>query len=170
MVDGAVFQHEGTHPRALARVGGGVGAGHLGADIGAAAFRRRVGGLGTIIIFGAAFALLLVGQRHGEIPVEVAVERGGPGEDPAHALPEGLQLGQRGAGDGPEHHVMVGEMDGKTVEAVSDRRAGRAAGRVVGAEHEMVDEQLRAALEQMREGGAAFLGVEAILLVDLYPG
>jgi hypothetical protein len=34
----------------------------------------------------------------------------------------------------------------------------------------MVDEQLRAALEQVGERGAAFVGVEAILLVDLYPG
>jgi len=65
---------------------------------------------------------------------------------------------------------MVGEMDGKTVEAVSDRRAGLAAGGVVGAEHEMVNEQLRAAPKQVGERGAAFVGVEAVLLVDLNPG
>src|SRR5437667_206211 len=39
-----------------------------------------------------------------------------------------------------------------------------------GGEHEMIDEQLRAALEQIGQGGAAFVGVEAIVLVDLDPG
>src|SRR5262249_42265904 len=47
MIDIAIFQHEGAHARALARVGGGIGAGHLGADIGAAALRGRIGGLGS---------------------------------------------------------------------------------------------------------------------------
>src|SRR5262245_9155547 len=170
MIDLAIFQHEGAHARALARVGGGIGAGHLGADDGAAAFRRRVGGLAAVVVFGAAFALLLLGQRHAEIPIEIAVEGGRPGEGPAHAPAKGLQLGERGAGDGPEHHIVVGEVHREAVEAVRDRRAGRAAGAVIGSEHEMIDEQLRAALEQIGQGGAAFVGVETIFLVDLHPG
>src|SRR5262249_60967077 len=34
----------------------------------------------------------------------------------------------------------------------------------------MIDEQLRTALEQIGQGGAAFVGVEAIVLADLDPG
>src|SRR6266478_3933839 len=97
VVDVAVLQHEGAHAGPLARISRRVGAGHLGADIGAAAFGRRVGSRALVIIFSAAFSLLLLGQRHGEIPVEVAVERGGPGEGPAHAPLERLQLFDRRA-------------------------------------------------------------------------
>ena len=44
---------------------------------------------------------------------------------------------------------MVGQVYGEAVEAVGDRGAGRAPGRVVGAEHEVVHENLRAAAEEI---------------------
>lgn len=43
----------------------------------------------------------------------------------------------------PEHHVMVGQVNRDAVEADRDHRAGGKARRVVGAEHEAVDEKLR---------------------------
>src|SRR6266702_56003 len=49
---------------------------------------------------------------------------------------------------------MVGQMHDDPVEAVRDRRAGRAAGGVVGPEHEVVDEELRAPSEEVRQRGA----------------
>src|SRR5207302_4742887 len=55
------------------------------------------------------------------------------------------------------------------VEAVRDRRAGRAAGSVVGPEHEVVDEELRAPSEEVRQRGAPLVGLESILLVDPHP-
>ena len=64
---------------------------------------------------------------------------------------------------------MVGQVDDEAVEAVRDRRAGRAAGRVLGPEHEVVDEQLRAPSEQVGEGRGALVGVEDVLLVDADP-
>ena len=64
---------------------------------------------------------------------------------------------------------MVGEVDGDAVEAVGDRRAGRTAGRKVGPEHEVVDEELRAPSEEVVERGAPFLGIESIRLVDPDP-
>src|SRR5881394_2390867 len=64
---------------------------------------------------------------------------------------------------------MVGKMGCGPVEAVGDRRAGRAPGLVIGPEHEVVDEQLRAALEQLGEARLAAVGVEPIILLDPDP-
>src|SRR6185437_1081769 len=61
-------------------------------------------------------------------------------------------------------------MNGKAVEAVGDRRAGRAARLVVRPEHEMVDEELRAPAEEVLERRAPLIGLEAIVLVDAHPG
>src|SRR5207245_8545594 len=64
---------------------------------------------------------------------------------------------------------MVGQMHDDPVEAVRDRRAGRAAGGVVGPEHEVVDEELRAPSEEVRQRGAPLVRLESILLVDPQP-
>src|SRR5689334_15937881 len=60
-------------------------------------------------------------------------------------------------------------MDDGTVEAVSDCRAGRAAADVVGSEHEVVDQQLRASSEQVGERRGALIGIEAVILLDANP-
>src|SRR5215469_11901370 len=65
---------------------------------------------------------------------------------------------------------MMREVDDGAVEAVRDRRAGRTPCRVLGPEHEVVDEQLRASPEQIGEGRRALIGLEAVLLVDAEPG
>jgi hypothetical protein len=62
------------------------------------------------------------------------------------------------------------EVDDRAVEAVGDRRAVRAPGGVVGPEHEVVDEQLRASLEQAGKGRRALVGLETVLLADPDPG
>jgi hypothetical protein len=59
---------------------------------------------------------------------------------------------------------MVGKMDGDAVEAVGDGGAGRAAGRVVGPEHEVIDKELRPPPKKVRQRGVAFVGLESILL------
>jgi hypothetical protein len=64
---------------------------------------------------------------------------------------------------------MIGQVHGKPVEAVRNRRAGRTPCRVVGAEHEVVDEELRAPSEKVRKRSAPLVGLEAILLVDANP-
>jgi len=60
-------------------------------------------------------------------------------------------------------------MDDEAVEPVRDRRAGRAPRLVIGPEHEVVDEELRAPSEEAFKRGAPFVGVEPILLVDANP-
>ena len=62
-------------------------------------------------------------------------------------------------------------MNGEAFEPVRDRRAGGAARLVIGSEHEMVEEELRAPPEEIHERGAAFIGlVEVIVLVESDPG
>jgi hypothetical protein len=64
---------------------------------------------------------------------------------------------------------MIGQVNHKPIESVCDRGARHAAGFVVGAEHEMVNEKLRAPSEEVRQGGFPFIGVELIFLVGANP-
>ena len=62
-------------------------------------------------------------------------------------------------------------VDERAVEPVREAGATRArAERVIGAEHDVVGEQLRAAVEELGERLLAVLGVELVLLLDLDPG
>src|SRR5262249_54108790 len=122
-----------------------------------------------VVVFDAPLELLLFGEPDAEVEVEVAAERGRPGKRPPHPPLVRLQLRERRPRRRPEHYVVVGQMLGEPVEAVRDRRAGRAAGGVVGPEHEMVDEELRTPLEEVRQRGAPLVGLESIFLVDANP-
>ena len=64
---------------------------------------------------------------------------------------------------------MVGQVDGDSVEAVRDRRAGWAAGGIVRSEHEVVNEKLRASAEKVGQRGAPLIGLEAIPLMNWHP-
>src|SRR5216684_2316837 len=74
-----------------------------------------------------------------------------------------------GARDTADSVVVVGQVDDEAVEAVRDRRAVRTPRRVVGPEHEVVDEELRAPSEEVCQRGAPLVGLESILLVDPNP-
>src|SRR5215217_2525824 len=73
------------------------------------------------------------------------------------------------ARDRNDRHVVMLKVHGEAVEAVRDRRARRAATRVLGAEHEMIDKELRASSEEISEGSCALVGLETVLLVDSNP-
>src|SRR6266478_9424604 len=64
---------------------------------------------------------------------------------------------------------MVGQVYGEPVEAVRDRGAGRAPGGVVGPEHEVIDEELRAPPEQTRQRSAPLISIKSILLINPNP-
>ncbi len=171
VVDDTVREHEGAHARPLAHVGGRVDA-DTGRDLGDRSpgtdvRRQRAGG--PVVVFEAPLALLRLGQPDVPVEVEVALGRGRPRERPSHALPVRQKLRERRARHRPEHHVMVGQVNDGPVEAVRDRRARGAAGGVVGPEHEVVDEELRAPGKEVRQRDVPLLGVESILLVDPHP-
>jgi hypothetical protein len=65
---------------------------------------------------------------------------------------------------------MIREVNRDSVEAVRDRRARRTPRFVIGPEHEMIDEQLRASAEEISERRFSFIGLEFVFLVDPYPG
>src|SRR5690349_4641425 len=171
-VDDPVLERERAHAGALARVGRPVGARGCGPRVERPAYvlgRRPYGRLAEVVLEDAR-TLLLLGEDDVEVVVEVASERGGPGEAPAHPLLVALQLLEWSARHRPEHHVVVGQVNREAVEAVGDRRAGGAARGEVGPEHEVVDEQLRAPPEQAGQRRRSLVGLEPVLLVDPEPG
>src|SRR5207249_7862475 len=173
VVDHAVLERERAHARPLARVRGHVGSGHgregdrpLGGG-----FRPRVQRVAAalVVVFDEPLALLLLGEPDVEVEVEVAAERGRPGKRPPHPPLVRLQLRERRPRHRRKRDVVVGQVDDEAVEPVRDRRAGRTPRRVVGPEHEVVDEELRAPSEEVCQQGAPLVGLESILLVDPNP-
>ncbi|MNP47369.1 hypothetical protein D3C76_1414190 [compost metagenome] len=65
---------------------------------------------------------------------------------------------------------MVGQVQVGAVEVVGQERAAGAAFLPAFAEHEVVDQQLAAAGEQVAEVQAALGAFEAVVLFDPYPG
>src|SRR6266704_4814280 len=173
VVDDAVLERERAHARPLARVRGHVGSGHgregdrpLGGG-----FRPRVQRVAAalVVVFYGPIALLLLGEPDVEVEIEVAAERGRPRKRPPHPPLVRLQLIERSARNRCHRHVMVRQVDDEAVEPVRDRRAGRTPRFVVGPEHEVVDEGLRAHFEEVFKRGAPLLGLKSIFLVDADP-
>src|SRR5216684_6085358 len=86
----AILERERAHARPLARIRGRVGSAHGRED-----YRPFVAGvrsrrarsprrLAPVVVFDAPLALLLLGEPDVEVDVEVAAERGRPGERPSH--------------------------------------------------------------------------------------
>ncbi len=171
MVDDAVLEHERAHARPIARVRGRVGSGHsrvLGDGLRDLCRVHRVA-TALVVVLDAPLALLLLGERDVEVEVEVAAERGRPGKRPSHPLLVRLQLRERRPRHRRKRDVMVRQVDGEAVEPVRDRRAGSTPRRVVGPEHVVVDEELRAPSEEVCQRGAPFIDLESVLLVDPDP-
>src|SRR5262245_24406512 len=109
VVDSAVLERERAQARPLARVRGLVGPGHGcegGRSLAAGLAPPRA--LAPVVLFDAR-ALLVLGEPDGEVGVEVAAERRGPGERPAQPPLVGLQLREGRPRHGPEHDIMIGQ-------------------------------------------------------------
>src|SRR5579872_3059739 len=65
---------------------------------------------------------------------------------------------------------MVRQVHGNAVESIGDRRARRTTSRVIGPKHEVIDQELGAALEQVGKRSVSFIGGEPVGLVDAHPG
>src|SRR5206468_11006258 len=92
-----------------------------------------------------------------------------PRNAPAHAALVALQLLHRRLRDEGERHVASVQVREYTFDAVGHRRARRATGLVARAEHEVVDEQLGAPVEQLAERLLAVVRIESILLLHAHP-
>src|SRR5205814_5523007 len=109
------------------------------------------------------------GGRATEVDVEVIVRGGVPRQRPAHALSVRLDLGQRRAGHQGERHVARMEMGGVT-DLVDEHGTAVAAGVWPAAdarrEHEVIQHELAAALEEVAQPRRTFWAGEYILLLD----
>src|SRR6266568_1137126 len=173
VVDDAILERERAHAGSFSPVGRPVRADDARCELvepGTVLTGRRPEVRRLEVVLDCSRLPLLLGDRRLEVVVEVAAGRRRPGEAPAHPPLVGLQFRERSPRHPAERNVVVGEVDDGAVEAVRDRRAGRAPCGVLGPEHEVVGEQLRASCEQIGEGRRALVGLEAVLLVDAHPG
>src|SRR5436190_12853989 len=113
-------------------------------------------------------ALLRRLRPDAEVDVEFALERRVPRDGPTHGGPVGLDLGHRRSGDEREGRV-AGMQVGEVADLVDEHGAAVAAGLLVRAEHEVVQEQLPPALEEIGQRGLALRSVEDVALVDVHP-
>src|SRR5258707_12282883 len=135
----------------------------------AEAGRFFAGVAGGAEVVGIAGRQLFLGEGDAEVPVEGGVVRRGPGKAPAHPLLEGFDLWQGRARNRGERYIALRNVHNRAGESVVNHRATRAALGPVGAEHEVVNSQLAAAVEKI---GKRFLSagtVEDIILFDANP-
>jgi hypothetical protein len=75
-----------------------------------------------------------------------------------------------GARDRHERHVVMGKVKVGAVHVIGEEGAAGASLRPAGAKHEVIDHELAAAAEEIREGLSSLRRVEDIGLLDLHPG
>src|SRR6516165_9424590 len=90
-----------------------------------------------------------------------------PLEAPAHPFLEIFDFGEGGERDGHVTYVVMFEMRERAVDMVGSKRAADTAFLPAGAEHEMLDYQLAAPVEQVNQGLLAVRPVEHVGLFDL---
>jgi len=104
------------------------------------------------------------------VPVEVVPVGRHPLEAPAHALLEGFDLRQRRARDREQGDVALREVPVRAVDVVGQERAAWAALLPPRTEHEVIDDQLAAPVEQVGEGLLPVRPLEDVALLDPHPG
>src|SRR6266478_8991055 len=90
-------------------------------------------------------------------------------EPPAHALFECFDLSQRRARNHRQAHVSRRQVRHTAVEMIREVRATRAAFLPIRTEHEVVDDQLASAAEEIGKRLLAFWSIEDVGLLDLFP-
>src|SRR5204863_3444199 len=102
-----------------------------------------------VVVADLAAGHLCLREGDGVVEVEVGAERGEPLEAPTHALLERGDFRVRGAGDGDEGDIAGVEVRDGAVEVVGEEGATGAPLGPAGSEHEVVDDELGAALEEV---------------------
>lgn len=183
VINDAILEYERAQARPLAQVRVHVHAAHRpkirrrvrgrpcgdpGPTIGRGA-REWPGRFAPVIVLDANDLLLLFGIGRIEVRVELAPERRRPREPPAHPLFVLPQLRERCLRHRPEHHIVIFQMHGDAIEAVGNGRARWTPRRVGRTKHEMVHEQLRSSLKQIRQSDTSLIGLEMVRGVDPDP-
>src|SRR5712664_3441681 len=110
--------------------------------------------------------------REGDVivKVEIAGDRGDPAKLPAHPLAICLELCDGPARDGDEADIVMLEMLPRAVDLIREQRAAGASLLPIGTEHEVIDDELTASVEQVAERHLAVDTFEDVVLLDLDPG
>ena len=175
MVDDAVLERERAHARPLARVRGRVGSAH-GREPATGPSpplcwpaRHCARRLAPVVVFDASSRCC--SSVNETLKSELKSLPNEDAQGNVHPIRRLYACSfASGARDtAAKRDVVVRQVDDEAVEPVRDRRAGRTPRRVVGPEHEVVDEELRAPSEEVCQRGAPFVGLEAVLLVDPDP-
>jgi hypothetical protein len=120
-------------------------------------------------LLGAVVVLGLLGERDAVVDVEVGVRRRVPREAPPHPLPVRGELRVGRERDGDHRDVARLQVDDVRVEVVGPERAALAAGVPARIEHEVVDDELAAAGEELRQRASSVRPLEDVLLLDALP-
>ena len=108
---------------------------------------RRTNRPNFIVVVCFARGDLLGRKRHVIVEIEITSVGRHPREAPAHAFLVGVYLGQRSARNGCKCHIAMIEMDRNTIEIVGPEGARLAPFLLIGTKHEMVHNELAAAVE-----------------------
>jgi hypothetical protein len=127
-------------------------------------------GRATEIVVGRAIGHLVGHEADVEISIKVVAVRRHPRELPAHSLAETLDLGQRRARDGDEGDVAPRQVHNRSVGVVGHVGAVLAGLLPTRGEHQVLHQQLAAAVEQVGQRATAHRRVEFVGLVDPHPG
>src|SRR5262249_32628959 len=105
----------------------------------------------AIVVEGASGRQLIWRERDAEVVVEVRMVRGDPAESPSHARADLLDLVDGRAGNDGIGQIVILQVDENPLEMVDLERAADTLRDLARPQHEMLDEELTAAFEQIRE-------------------
>src|SRR3546814_1322730 len=118
---------------------------------------------GAVVVADLSLGQIFRREADAECVVEVTAVRGNPLELPAHSLAKSLDVGQRRARDGHQGNVTIGQMRCHAFTVVGHEGATRATLLPSRAEHEVLHQQLPAALEQVGKAAPALGCVENVI-------
>ena len=130
---------------------------------------RRTGYFLVVVVKVAAGDLLRP-ERDVVIVIEVAAGGGDPVELPSHAALERLKFRPGRPRNGRQRNVAGVEVGRHAREMVGNVRTTGATSGPAGAEHEVVDDQLSAAVEEVVERLLSLWAVKQVGLFDALPG
>ena len=139
-----------------------------GEDTGSRSFFAGKIALG-VVVFDVPADSRLRRERYVIVEVEIAAEGRDPLKLPTHALLEGFNLDQRRTRNHHEHRIAIGEVDGCAVEMVRQVGAAWTPCLPAGTEHEVIHDELTAAVEQIDQGHFSVRGIEFVPLLHLFP-
>jgi hypothetical protein len=103
------------------------------------------------------------------VEIEIAAEGRDPLKLPAHAFLEGFDLVERSARNHRERGIAIGQVHGRTVEMIRHVRTAWAALLPAWTEHEVVHNELAAAIEKIGQRYLALARIEFIPLLYPFP-